>query len=684
MKSEIFKNPPKEFREVPFWSWNDVLEDEELRRQIALMDEGGWGGFFMHARIGLVTPYLSKEWMERIKASVDEAKQRRMGAWLYDEDRWPSGRAGWIVPRMGARYRNKALCLFEYQLPSTDPECWETVAVYSVRKKDGGISEVKEVSPGEAEKEKEVGKTILYLSQYTAPLGEERSNVRPYVDLMDPEVVRAFIESTYEAYRKEVGQEFARTVPGIFTDEPCYFTRGRGIPQEAVPWTPRILEEFERRRGYCLKPHLLSLFYEIGQWQKDRFDFYRTATELFLEAFTKQIYEWCENTGIKLTGHFLAEDTFTGQIDRIGAAMPHYEYMQQPGMDHLGRNINNAITAKQVASVAEQMGRPRVLSELYGCSGHNFSFEERKWMADWHLILGVNFLNPHLSLYTMRGRRKRDFPPNIFFQQPYWKYNKWIADYLARLSYALSQGKRVADILLIHPIESAWALYSPKEKSAVDELNKKFVDILHTLLGIHRDFELGDESIIARHGRISEGKFMVGEKAYSLVIVPPALTLRDSTIRLLEEFTSQGGKVLFLGEKPTLIEAREDGQGRLASLIKRAFSSSTQREGIAFFLNEKLPFDVRMEGENADKVWYHHRSAGNEDIYFFANTDLKEETNLEISLACRQAGLPGEGEIYRCDAATGEVEKYSATLGDGLIRFNLALLGAGSALFTVS
>lgn len=298
-------------------------------------------------------------------------------------------------------------------------------------------------------------------------------------------------------------------------------------------------------------------------------------------------------------------------------------------------------------------------------------------MADWHLILGVNFLNPHLSLYTMRGRRKRDFPPNIFFQQPYWKYHKWIADYLARLSYALSQGKRMVDILLIHPIESAWALYEPKDKVAVDELNTKFVGLLHNLLAIHRDFELGDESIIARHGSVSQGKFVVGEKGYALVIVPSALTLRDSTIRLLEEFASQGGKILFLGEKPTLIEAREDSRGRLASITKRAFSSSLRREEIAVFLNEQLPFDVRIEGENADKVWYHHRRIGNEDIYFFANTDLKEEARLEISLR-------SEGQIYRWDAATGEVEKYRAILGDGLLRFNLVLLGAGSALFTVS
>ena len=37
-------------RPVPFWSWNDKLEPDELRRQIGAMQDAGMGGFFMHAR----------------------------------------------------------------------------------------------------------------------------------------------------------------------------------------------------------------------------------------------------------------------------------------------------------------------------------------------------------------------------------------------------------------------------------------------------------------------------------------------------------------------------------------------------------------------------------------------------------------------------------------------------------
>lgn len=81
-------------RPVPFWSWNDKLEPDELRRQIGAMQDAGMGGFFMHARGGLETEYLSEEWFCAVEASVDEAKKRGMQAWCYDENGWPSGFVG--------------------------------------------------------------------------------------------------------------------------------------------------------------------------------------------------------------------------------------------------------------------------------------------------------------------------------------------------------------------------------------------------------------------------------------------------------------------------------------------------------------------------------------------------------------------------------------------------------------
>jgi hypothetical protein len=78
----------------PFWSWNGKLKKEKLFEQIDLMKTHGYGGFFMHARSGLQTEYLSDEWFECINACCDYAKEKGMQAWAYDENGWPSGFVG--------------------------------------------------------------------------------------------------------------------------------------------------------------------------------------------------------------------------------------------------------------------------------------------------------------------------------------------------------------------------------------------------------------------------------------------------------------------------------------------------------------------------------------------------------------------------------------------------------------
>ena len=96
---DLFASPGALYRDTPFWAWNCKLEPEELKRQIRIFKQMGMGGFHMHARTGLDTPYLSPEFMNCVKECVRTAKDLDMLAWLYDEDRWPSGAAGGFVTR---------------------------------------------------------------------------------------------------------------------------------------------------------------------------------------------------------------------------------------------------------------------------------------------------------------------------------------------------------------------------------------------------------------------------------------------------------------------------------------------------------------------------------------------------------------------------------------------------------
>ena len=104
----LFRNPGSEYRGAPFWAWNTRLEKEELLWQLEILKEMGFGGAHMHVRTGMATPYLSDEYMAMIRACVEKCKADGMHAYLYDEDRWPSGAAGGLVTK-DLRYRARYL-----------------------------------------------------------------------------------------------------------------------------------------------------------------------------------------------------------------------------------------------------------------------------------------------------------------------------------------------------------------------------------------------------------------------------------------------------------------------------------------------------------------------------------------------------------------------------------------------
>jgi hypothetical protein len=102
---ETFLNPSAEYRGAPLWCWNTKLQRERLLRQIEQLVEMGMGGFHIHSRVGLDTPYMGSEFMDHVKASVEFAKDKGLLACLYDDDRWPSGAAGGLVVANNPEYK---------------------------------------------------------------------------------------------------------------------------------------------------------------------------------------------------------------------------------------------------------------------------------------------------------------------------------------------------------------------------------------------------------------------------------------------------------------------------------------------------------------------------------------------------------------------------------------------------
>jgi len=654
------------YREAPFWSWNDILDKREAVRQAEEMARGGWGGYFMHARIGLETPYLGKEWMEVVKACVAHAKKTGMCAWLYDENKWPSGFAGGVIPKKGAKYRAKYLMLSENVLE--EGESYKYLGSFVAERDAKGLTSVPVAKDAHAR-----GRRVYHFYQYTLGLGDDWFFGSSYVDLLEPAVTREFIKSTHEKYKEVVGKEFGKSVPGIFTDEPQYGF-SEACPGPSVPWTTTLPRVFKASRGYDIMPHLLSLFLQCGDYRKIRYDFNRTTHEMFVSAFMKQIYDWCDANNLAYTGHVNAEDTLASQIESVGATMPFYEYEHVPGMDHLGRVINNFSVFKQVSSVADQLGKERALSELYGCSGQDFNMKGRKWIADAHFALGINLLNPHLWLYTMRGARKRDYPPTISYQQPHWHKSKRWSDRNAILSYLLTRGKRVVDCLVIHPVESGWCEVTPLDEEAIAGLDAAFKDTVNTLLAAHVDFHFGDETLMAKYGKIEGRMLRVAKGSYSAVVVPHCLTLRASTARLLADFAAAGGKVIVAGTRPRLVNAGTGGTAVLRAALASAPVVPTTR--LAAAIRKAAPQPVEIAGRNAGKVFYHLRDIGGERVLFLANTDY--DSGAEVTVALR-----GKDRFAGLVALPDErVTALHTKRKGGATVVKLAMPGAGSALLT--
>lgn len=616
-----------EFRGVPFWSWNDDLDPGEIRRQLREMSRVGLGGGFMHARIGLLTSYLGTRWMECVRSAVDEAKKTGSKAWLYDEDKWPSGSGGGLIPERGADYQQKQLKFEEIRGKDFSPNRY-TVAVF-VGKKQENTFLVRRVPEGDVASCLRPGEKIFHFYYSLAT---------QYVDLLSEKVTRAFISSTYELYDEEVGREFGRTIPGIFTDEPNY---------SFVPWSFDLPEFFRERKGYDVRNLLPALFGEYGDSRKLRYDFWSIVTTLFVNSFTRVLYEWCERHNLSLTGHFVCEDSLGAQVQHIGSAMRHYEFMQIPGIDHLGRFITDPVLCKQVSSVARQFRGRRVLSETFGCSGWNVSFEELKWIAEWQIVQGVDLLCQHLCLYSSKGCRKRDYPPSLFYQQPWWeKYRVW-NDYFARLLFMLRQGTPQVDILVIHPIESAWCSTSSADMSEVDKLNKSLVDLTVSILSMQKDFDFGDEDILSRHARVEKCKLRVGSSVYTTVILPPLITIRRTTLELLREFVERGGYVLYQGSPPERVEGSRSEEPRR---VYRKFKKlGTSAASIAKALEPvKSPVILKEKGKPVRSVYVQHRSTDEAEILFLTNTDRRRAHTCTAEL---RVGV-GRAEVWDCK--TGE------------------------------
>lgn len=616
----------RNYKNLVFWSWNGKMDHAEMRRQIADFKAKELGGFFIHARAGLKIDYLSDEWFSAVRVAIGEADAQGLEVWLYDENGWPSGFGSGAVNGAGEDYQLKTLKHTENRA-EVDSE--RLVACF--KKSPDGYEYCTDAE----------GADLFF---YYA--------VEPnYVDLLNPNVTKKFIETVHERYRREVGAAFGKTIKGIFTDEPQL--------SEAFPFSPYLREAVDFEELWKILDETDAGFgYRIG--------YFKAVKQMFRDHYTKQIYDWCAANGLIFTGHFAGEDGLCRQMMLSGGVAHNYEYMQMPGIDFLGRRLTSLVLMKQISGMKRIFDKKMVLSETFGCTGWGTSLAQLFWIWGYQAVNGVNRACLHLSAYSIKGIRKRDYPTFFSYQQPWWKYAGALNEWMEQVNRFASLGESVNDILVLSPLSTFWG--EPLESPKARECSAQFRLLLENLTACQLPYDVIDEDILNEYGKIEGAEAVVLHGRYSYIIVPKMLNATERTYRFLYEFASAGGTVLVTASFPQYTDGIRGGRelkrltellsgGELRSIVQnraalwaKCFRALRYRREVSVLspIDMYLPSDITVQVRKASDA------ARTYCVVYNQSTDAYKKLLLTAGESCTAAYVVRRGgkkeALARCGA----------------------------------
>jgi hypothetical protein len=599
-----FLNPGREFGPMPFWFWNDDLELDELLRQLHAFHAADFGGFVLHARVGLSRRigYLTPEYFRLVRAVVAEAARLDMKVILYDEGSYPSGSAHGAVVAENADYASQAIGLWEREVTGPFTGYWRpntgralldrhVCTVLGRVDADGGIDpatvrELPSLQHDVVRIDVPDGhwKTMSVWNTHSGghvrgvfPEEETGSlSAPPAGDLLNPAAVACFLRLTHDQYYRHLAEYFGSTVIAMFTDEPEVLGRHPIRPADPRPFTAGLTEWLEERWGCDPRTWLPALWLDYGAGTEPfRHRYEEAIHDRLHEVFYAAQSSWCAEHGIALTGHPARSDEMS--------ALRHF---QLPGQDMVWRYVEpeagtavegyHSVAAKVATSSARLQGARRVLTEVCGAYGWRLTLEEVKWLYDWHLVRGNNLINPHALFYSIRGRRAWESEPDLFLHNVWQEYVPALNRYAQRVSGLLCDGIHVCEVgILCDGNRVPWL--------AASQLYRNQIDFLY----------LDDQAVTT--ATTDGGLLRAGAQGYRVVVVEGDPPLSEAAGERLAEFERAGGNVIRF----------EPGTDLLAEL------------------DAVLERDLRLQPPHPELRYTHHRRDG-VDLYYLVNEGSEE------------------------------------------------------------
>ena len=578
-----FVNPPREFSVMPFWFWNDSIKDVELVRQIADFEAHGVYGFVIHPRIGLPdnVKWLSAGMIHAMDVAISEASRRKMYVVLYDEGMYPSGSSSGQVVARNPNHAARGLAKIDLK-QGENLQLPEGNNLITIIDRPGGerVAIVDQPSGGNI-------RGLHYTGEGTGQLKEESP---PAGDILNPDAVTSFMELVYDRYAKEFGKYFGTTVLGIFTDEPSPL--GRGGVRGVVPGNAPLLTQINNILGYDIKPFLADLWYnDLPDSRKHRTDYNRAINICLEENYYKRLGTWCKDHGISLMGHP------AGSMD-IGTE----RYFQIPGQDLVWRYVEpgpkalegqHSTMAKCASSAMLHLGFRRNANELYGAYGHNLTYDEMEWLANWCFVRGQNFLIPHAFYYSIRGPRFDERPPDVGPHAAWWNNYKPYADACSRLSWLNTDSRQICELAILG--EATW-------------LPDKAAKICYQH---QRDFNYLEIRHLWENAKIDAKGVHIAGMNYGAIILDSLSYLPPKAKPLLKKLARNGRLII-----------REDS--KFAAMFTRALVYKTP-DNLISAIDKKLSPDLTLTTAS-ENIRYRHVVKGRDHYYIIFNEEASDVT----------------------------------------------------------
>lgn len=641
-----FYKPEDEFSPIPFWFWNDFIEESEISKQINDFKKKGVMGFVIHPRIGIPREiqYLSDRFLDLIKFAVKIASKNGMKVILYDEGMYPSGSAHGLVVKDNPEYASCGLRMIEIKCNDTCEVKLDilknenVILVLAVEK----LSENKiklnssiklEYCNGKinfVKPKNENWSVLVFVETNTCGtirgihFGEDdlEPDAPASSDLLNPESVKKFIHITYDRYYSVLHEYFGNTIIAMFTDEPDVL--GRNPKQGIKPWTPGFLKYYLENNNSEMD--LSVLWFDAGEdTEKKRRKYQKVINRRLEFSYYHQISLWCEEHGIALTGH-------PHESDDIGLL----KYFHIPGQDIVWRWVGpedgkgikgtHSTLGKCSSDAARHYGKRRNSNECFGCCGPSglhwaFSMDDMKWYLDWLFVRGVNLINPHAFYYSIDGEKRiMERPPDVGPHNIWWKYYNTISDYIKRMSWLLTDSINITEIAILCEEDGLpWLIAKSLFENQV-EFNY-----------------LEDNIFLSNSCKIINGNVLIQKQKYKTIIIENVNIITDKLKKRLQKFIDSGGKVVLYNSD------------KVQSLLESAKEIFSLKD-ILPVIEKYVKKDVFIYPSNND-LRITHIIKDSIHFYILVNegeNDIKCELNISIN-----------GKVEKWDPWNGNIESIN-------------------------